>query len=71
MKTLVDLLTFFYCVAGILICQVLVMITLTALFGPRFWCWQHLHRWDSPGGHCENCGACDEFFGPHHHEAKR
>ena len=24
-----------------------------------------MHRWDYPGGHCEKCGLCDEFFGPH------
>ena len=33
-----------------------------AAFG---WCRLGLHRWDMPGGHCEECGACDEFFGPH------
>ena len=26
-----------------------------------------MHRWDMPGGHCEECGKCDEFFGPHDH----
>lgn len=31
----------------------------------RLFCWMGLHRWDIPGGHCEECGACDEFFGPH------
>jgi hypothetical protein len=31
------------------------------------WCGFGLHRWDSPGGHCEECGACDEFFGKHNH----
>jgi len=20
-----------------------------------------------PGGHCEDCGKCDDFFGPHNH----
>lgn len=24
-----------------------------------------MHRWDHPGGHCEKCGLCDEFFGLH------
>lgn len=28
-------------------------------------CWLGQHRWDMPGGHCERCGLCDEFFGPH------
>ncbi len=23
------------------------------------------HRWDEPGGHCEECGACDEMYGRH------
>ena len=32
-------------------------------------CWMGLHRWDSPGGHCEKCGKCDEFFGPHDHHS--
>ena len=30
------------------------------------YCWLGLHRWDYPGGHCEKCGLCDEFFGVHH-----
>ncbi len=30
-------------------------------------CWLGQHRWDMPGGHCEKCGKCDEFFGPHKH----
>jgi hypothetical protein len=21
----------------------------------------------APGGHCEDCGKCDDFFGPHNH----
>jgi hypothetical protein len=29
------------------------------------YCWMGFHRWDMPGGHCERCGKCDEFFGPH------
>lgn len=33
----------------------------------KMWCRMGLHRWDSPGGHCEDCYACDEFFGPHCH----
>lgn len=24
-----------------------------------------LHRWDYPGGHCTDCGMCDEFFEKH------
>jgi hypothetical protein len=28
-------------------------------------CCLGMHPWDSPGGHCEKCGMCDEFFGPH------
>ncbi len=28
-------------------------------------CWLGLHRWDMPGGCCEDCGRCDEFFGGH------
>lgn len=28
-------------------------------------CWLGQHRWDMPGGHCERCGICDEFFGQH------
>ena len=28
-------------------------------------CWAGLHKWDMPGGHCEKCGKCDTFFGPH------
>lgn len=43
--------------AGVLI----VMLAWPCRFG--------LHRWDHPGGHCEDCGACDEFFGPHDHDA--
>ncbi len=31
----------------------------------RFFCWVGCHRWDSPGGHCEDCGACDLFFDGH------
>ena len=33
------------------------------------YCWLGLHRWDYPGGHCEKCGKCDEFFGPHEHQS--
>jgi hypothetical protein len=29
------------------------------------YCKMGLHRWNMPGGHCEDCGACDEFFGGH------
>lgn len=29
------------------------------------YCWMGLHKWDMPGGHCEKCGKCDEFFGKH------
>lgn len=28
-------------------------------------CWMGFHKWDMPGGHCERCGMCDEFFGRH------
>lgn len=28
-------------------------------------CKMQCHRWSHPGGHCESCGACDLFFGPH------
>lgn len=24
------------------------------------------HHWDYPGGHCEECGECDEMFGLHY-----
>lgn len=27
-----------------------------------FWCWVGLHRWDYPGGQCEDCGKHDNFF---------
>jgi len=30
-------------------------------------CWFGAHKWDMPGGHCERCGKCDEFFGKHNH----
>jgi len=29
-------------------------------------CWLGQHRWSMPGGWCERCGMCDEFF--HRHE---
>jgi hypothetical protein len=25
------------------------------------------HEWDKLGGHCVNCGACDQYLGPHDH----
>lgn len=25
-------------------------------------CFLAVHRWDSPGGHCECCGKHDDFF---------
>jgi hypothetical protein len=28
----------------------------------NFWCWLRLHKWDRPGGHCEDCGVYDDFF---------
>ena len=28
-------------------------------------CFLGQHRWNMPGGHCERCGKCDEFFGKH------
>ena len=28
----------------------------------RILCWLGLHRWDKPGGHCEDCGVYDDFF---------
>jgi hypothetical protein len=28
----------------------------------NLWCWLGLHRWDSPGGNCEDCGIHDDFF---------
>lgn len=33
-------------------------------------CFIGIHRWDMPGGHCENCGKCDEFFETHQHYAE-
>lgn len=33
-----------------------------------FLCLLGAHYWDYPGGHCEDCGECDEFFGPHYHK---
>jgi hypothetical protein len=42
---------------------------IAALYRARRWlCWIGVHAWDLPGGHCQDCGACDEFFGPHEHE---
>ena len=35
---------------------------------PVLWCHIGMHRWDEPGGHCEDCGFCDTFFGPHEHD---
>lgn len=29
------------------------------------YCWMMCHKWDMPGGHCEDCGECDEFFHLH------
>lgn len=34
-------------------------------FLSKLLCWLGCHRWDCPGGHCEECGACDEFFHEH------
>lgn len=31
-------------------------------FHPLSGCWFGAHRWYPPGGHCERCGKCDEFF---------
>jgi len=28
-------------------------------------CLLQCHKWDMPGGHCEGCGKCDDFFGKH------
>ncbi len=43
-----------------------------AIFGVMLFCALRpclcgMHRWDEPGGHCEDCGACDELFGKHLH----
>ena len=47
------------------LCVFLVFLMLgTFLFGPKlFWCklWG-LHRWEYPGGNCEDCGKHDDFF---------
>lgn len=32
------------------------------LKGRGFWCWMGLHKWDSPGGECLDCGKHDDFF---------
>lgn len=39
-------------------------------YRPISWwlCAARCHRWDYPGGHCEDCGVCDEFFGEHDRE---
>ena len=31
----------------------------------RLLCRIGAHHWDMPGGHCTECGECDEFFGVH------
>jgi hypothetical protein len=41
------------------------------LYVPGLWCRIGLHRWNMPGGHCDDCGKCDEFFGPHNHKRKK
>jgi hypothetical protein len=28
----------------------------------NFLCWLGLHRWDYPGGNCEECGVRDNIF---------
>jgi hypothetical protein len=28
----------------------------------KFLCWMGLHRWDMPGGVCEDCGKHDDFW---------
>jgi hypothetical protein len=40
---------------------------LIAGYHPWSRCWMGFHRWSRPGGHCEKCGKCDTFFGPHPH----
>jgi hypothetical protein len=32
------------------------------LWWSRMFCWLGLHRWNMPGGWCEECGATDRFF---------
>lgn len=47
---------------------VVAVLTVAVIFAVFVPCrWTGLHRWDSPGGHCEVCHRCDEFFGPHDH----
>lgn len=41
------------------------------IFVLLFPCLCDLHRWDEPGGHCTDCGECDEFFGKHAHVKTR
>ncbi len=43
----------------------LLLIAVVALFVSmlRWPCRFGLHRWDSPGGRCEDCGKQDNFFG--------
>lgn len=47
------------------LCQFLFLL----ISGHHKWsrCWFGAHKWDMPGGHCERCGKCDEFFGKHDH----
>lgn len=30
-------------------------------------CLMGCHHWSDPGGHCLDCGKCDEFFHSHVH----
>lgn len=39
------------------------LIVLLSLIPGCWWCRMGSHRWDSPGGDCEDCGAHDDFFG--------
>ena len=48
-----------------LVLSFILFIVLGALIPVKMYCRMGLHKWDMPGGHCEDCGICDEFFEPH------
>ncbi len=44
-----------------IICSV-IFVGLIYKTEDNFLCAIGCHRWDSPGGHCEDCGLRDNFF---------
>ena len=48
-----------------------ILFYILACYIPKLWCRIGLHKWDSPGGHCVDCGICDEFLGPHSECSKK